>query len=305
MNIACITHPACLLHDTGPTHPESPARLQAIENALVATQLNALLTRREAAPATDAQLLRVHSAAHLQRLAAAQPNSGLHWLDPDTALGPHSLRAARFAAGACLQGIDLLLNTAEAAVFCAVRPPGHHAERDRAMGFCLFNNIAVAAAHALACGLERVAIADFDVHHGNGTEAIFLNDPRVLYCSVFQHPAYPYCNPDSTRAHIVKVPLPPGSDGRVLRAAIEQHWLPILDAFAPELLLISAGFDGHAEDPLAQWYLSEDDYAWVTLKLKEIAERHARGRILSTLEGGYALDALGRSVVAHLRALLV
>lgn len=304
MTITYITHPACLQHDTGPLHPESAARLWAIEDALKASRLELALRRLEAPQVTQEQLLRVHSAAYLDWLAAAQPSSGIHWLDPDTALSPASLGAARHAAGACVLGVDLLLAGATPAVFCAVRPPGHHAERARAMGFCLFNNVAIGAAHALAQGLTRVAIVDFDVHHGNGTEAIFEADPRVLYCSVFQHPAYPYSAPGSTHAHIIKVPLPAGANGAVLGAAVEAHWLPALEQFAPELLLISAGFDGHREDDLSQWDLVEADYSWLTGVLRGIADRHAQGRILSVLEGGYALHALGRSVVAHLRALL-
>jgi acetoin utilization deacetylase AcuC-like enzyme len=304
MTITYITHPDCLEHDTGPGHPESAARLWAIEDALRASRLELALVRVDAPLASDEQLLRVHSAVYLEQLAAAVPAHGIRWLDPDTPIGPRSLDAARRAAGACAHGVDLLLDGATPAVFCAVRPPGHHAERGRAMGFCLLNNVAVGAAQALARGLKRVAIADFDVHHGNGTEQIFAGDPRVLLCSVFQHPAYPYAAPESTHANIVKVPLPAGSDGAALGTGVEAHWLPALEAFAPELLLISAGFDGHVEDPLAQWRLQESDYGWLTGVLRGVAQRHAQGRILSVLEGGYELHALGRSVVAHLRALL-
>ena len=304
MTITYITHPDCLEHDTGPGHPESAARLWAIEDALRASRLELALVRVDAPSASDEQLLRVHSAAYLEQLAAAIPDHGLRWLAPDTPVGPRSLDAARRAAGACVHGVDLLLDGVTPEVFCAVRPPGHHAGRDGAMGFCLFNNVAVGAAQALVRGVRRVAIADFDVHHGNGTEDIFAGDPRVLLCSVFQHPFYPYSEPGSAHANIVKVPLPAGSDGAALAAAVERHWLPALEAFAPELLLISAGFDGHIEDDLAQWLLQESDYGWLTGVLRGVARRHAQGRILSVLEGGYALHALGRSVVAHLRALL-
>jgi acetoin utilization deacetylase AcuC-like enzyme len=304
MTITYITHPDCLEHDTGPGHPESAARLWAIEDALRASRMELALVRVDAPLASDEQLLRVHSPTYLAKLTEAVPPVGLRWLDPDTPIGPRSLDAARRAAGACAHGVDLLLEGATPAVFCAVRPPGHHAERARAMGFCLFNNVAVGAAQALSRGLQRVAIADFDVHHGNGTEQIFADDPRVLMCSVFQHPFYPYSEPGSAHANIVKVPLPAGSDGAALGAAVEQQWLPALEAFAPELLLVSAGFDGHAEDQLAQWRLQESDYGWLTGVLRGVAQGHARGRILSVLEGGYALHALGRSVVAHLRALL-
>lgn len=304
MTITYITHHDCLEHDTGPGHPESAARLWAIEDALRASRLELALVRVDAPMASDEQLLRVHSAIYLEKLAEAVPADGIRWLDPDTPICPRSLDAARRAAGACAHGVDLLLDGATPAVFCGVRPPGHHAERARAMGFCLLNNIAVGAAQALARGVQRVAIADFDVHHGNGTEQIFAGDPRVLMCSVFQHPAYPYDTAESAHANIVKVPLPAGSDGVALSAAVEQHWLPALESFAPELLLISAGFDGHIEDPLAQWQLQESDYGWLTGVLRGVARRHAQGRILSVLEGGYELHALGRSVVAHLRALL-
>lgn len=216
-----------------------------------------------------------------------------------------SLDAALHAAGACVYGIEELLCGATRTVFCAGRPPGHHAERERAMGGCLLNNVAIAAAHALdAHGLQRVAIVDFDVHYGNGTEQIFADDPRVLFCSVYEEHAYPYVEQNPVGAHIVKVALPAGSTGAALGEAVETHWLPALEEFAPQLLLISAGFDGHAEDDLGQWQLREADYAWLTGVLRGVAERHAHGRILSVLEGGYALHALGRSVVAHLKALL-
>ncbi|MFA7386971.1 MAG: histone deacetylase family protein [Thiohalobacteraceae bacterium] len=309
MTIAYISHPDCLTHATGSVHPESAKRLWAIEDALRASRLELALRRLDAPPATDAQLLRVHSPEHLQRLAAATPRAGLHWLDADTALCPDSLIAARRAAGAGILGVDLLLDGSAQAVFCGVRPPGHHAERGRAMGGCLFNNAAVAAAHALeAHGLGRVAIVDFDVHYGNGTEQIFAPDPRVLFCSLYQPESYPHAEAESlpagTHPHIVKVPLPAGADGAALSAAVESHWLPALTAFAPQLLLISAGFDGHAEDDLGDWRLLEADYGWLTGVLRGIADRHAQGRVLSMLEGGYEPHALGRCVVAHLKALL-
>lgn len=306
MTITYISHPDCLRHATGPVHPESAARLWAIEDALRSSRLELALRREDAPLVTRAQLLRVHSAEYLDQLAAAVPETGIHWLDFDTALSPRSLTAAYRAAGACVHGIDLLQNGAAQTVFCGVRPPGHHAERGRAMGSCLFNNVAVAAAHALEVyGLERIAIVDFDAHYGNGTEDIFAQDPRVLFCSVYQPDAYPHTSDDLHSGHIVKVPLPAGSKGADLGVAVEEHWLPALDRFVPQLLLISAGFDGHVEDDLAQWNLLEADYSWLTSVLRGVAERHARGRILSVLEGGYAPHALGRSVVAHLKALLV
>ena len=309
MTITYISHPECLRHDTGSVHPESAARLWAIEDALRASQLELALRRLDAPYATDAQLLRVHSAEHLERLAAASPSTGLQWLDADTALGPASLSAARHAAGAGILGVDLLLAGTAQTVFCGVRPPGHHAERGRAMGGCLFNNVAVAAAHALtAHDVKRIAIVDFDIHYGNGTEQIFAADPRVLFCSVYQPEAYPLAEaaalPDDARPHIIRTPLPAGADGGALGTAVETHWLPALTAFAPELLLISAGFDGHAQDDLGDWRLLEADYGWLTGVLRGVADRHAQGRILSVLEGGYEPHALGRCVVAHLKALL-
>jgi acetoin utilization deacetylase AcuC-like enzyme len=229
----------------------------------------------------------------------------LHYLDPDTALNPHTLTAARHAAGAVVLGVDLVLKKECATAFCAVRPPGHHAERRRAMGFCLFNNVAVGAAHALeAHGLERVAIVDFDVHHGNGTEDIFQGDPRVLMVSTFQHPLYPYCGVDNPAANMVNVPLAAGEGSDAFRAAVVERWLPALDAHRPQLVLISAGFDAHREDPLAGLKLTEADYTWVTHELMGVAARHAQGRIVSSLEGGYALSALGRSVTEHVRVLV-
>ncbi len=305
MTITYISHPDCFKHDTGPVHPESAARLWAIEDALRSSGLDLALRRMDAPLATQEQLLRVHSAEYLAQLAAAVPATGLHWLDFDTAIGPASLTAAYRAAGACVEGVNLLLSGAAQTVFCGVRPPGHHAERGAAMGSCLLNNVAVAAAHALdAGGLERVAIVDFDAHYGNGTEDIFGTDPRVLFCSVYQPDAYPHDSTDTPGDHIIKVPLAAGSRGAELASAVEEHWLPALDGFAPQLLLISAGFDGHVEDDLAQWNLVEADYSWLTAVLRGVAERHAQGRILSVLEGGYEQHALGRCVVAHLKALL-
>jgi acetoin utilization deacetylase AcuC-like enzyme len=225
-------------------------------------------------------------------------------LDPDTSMNPYSYPAALRAAGAAVLGVDLAMSGEVANAFCNIRPPGHHAERGRAMGFCIFNNVAVAAAHALAHhGLSRVAIADFDVHHGNGTEHIFCDDPRVMLCSTFQHPFYPYVGADSGNEHIVNVPLPAGTGGAEFREAVARHWLPALEAFRPELLLISAGFDAHRDDDMAMMRLVDADYAWVTGELMQVAARHAQGRIVSMLEGGYELNALGRSAAAHIKAL--
>ena len=233
------------------------------------------------------------------------PAHGLVELDPDTYMGPHTLTAALRAAGAVVLATDLVLAGEATTAFCSVRPPGHHAERAQAMGFCVFNNIAVGAAHALrAHGLERIAIIDFDVHHGNGTEAIFRNEPRVLMCSTYQYPLYPYVVGAMEPGHMVNVPLPPGAGGAALRAAVEKQWLPELERFAPQLILVSAGFDAHRDDPLASLTFTDGDFGWVTATLLEVAERHAGGRLVCSLEGGYALHALGRSAAACARALL-
>lgn len=304
MATAYITHPVCLLHDMGAWHPESPARLQAIDAQLRANGIAASLHSLEAPCVERSALLRVHTTAHVAAIEASAPESGMRELDPDTAMNPSSLDAAFHAAGAAILAVDQVMAGEESNAFCAVRPPGHHATRNRAMGFCLFNNVAVAAAHALeAYGLARVAIVDFDVHHGNGTEDIFRDETRVLLCSTFQHPFYPYCGADTVSDHIVNVPLPAGTDGPAYRAAFEERVLPALDAFRPEFVLFSAGFDGHRDDPLAQFNLLESDYAWITEQVCAVAQRHAGGRIVSTLEGGYALGALGRSAAAHIEVL--
>ncbi len=303
--IAYLSHPDCLLHDVGPGHPERPARLNAINDQLVRSGMEFVLQPREAPRVAREHLERVHDPAYVDALFEQAPDAGLVPLDSDTSMMPRTLDAALRAAGAVVAAVDLVLAGDARAAFCAVRPPGHHAEPGRAMGFCYFNNIAVGAAYALdVCGLERVAIVDFDVHHGNGTEAIFRDEPRVLFCSSFQHPLYPFSGTDTAGDHILNVPLAAGSGGAEFRRQVEARWLPALEAFRPRLVLISAGFDAHAEDHLGQLRLREEDYAWITGRLREIADRHAGGRIVSCLEGGYALDALGRSVVAHLDALI-
>jgi acetoin utilization deacetylase AcuC-like enzyme len=236
-------------------------------------------------------------------IEAASPESGVHYLDPDTAMNPHSLTAAQHAAGAVVLGTDLVLRGEARTAFCAVRPPGHHAERRRAMGFCLFNSIAVGVAHALALGLKRAAVVDFDVHHGNGTEQIFAAEPRVVMVGTFEYPLYPYSGVEPLGPNMHNVALAAGSDGEAFRAAMTQICLPALEAHRPEILFVSAGFDAHRDDPLANLRLIEADYAWVTGELVDLAGRHAQGRIVSSLEGGYALPALARSAVAHIKAL--
>jgi acetoin utilization deacetylase AcuC-like enzyme len=246
----------------------------------------------------------VHTPAYLDALAGSVPAHGVQHLDPDTALCPATLAAAGRAAGAVVRAVDLVCGGQAENAFCAVRPPGHHAERAKAMGFCFYNNLAIGVAHAMAVhGVQRVAVADFDVHHGNGTETIFHDDPRVLMVSTFQHPFYPYSGAEGRSERMVNVPLKAYSAPGEFRAAVEEAWLPALEAFKPEMIFVSAGFDAHREDDMAMLNLTEADYAWVTAQLKTVAARHAQGRIVSVLEGGYALSALGRSVVAHIKVL--
>ncbi len=307
MTTLLFTHPACLDHDTGHGHPERPDRLRAVLAALDAPDFVAL-DRRSAPAATREALLRAHAPDYVDAIFDALPASGLAALDADTIVSPGSGEAALRAAGACCAAIDAVLAGEGRNAFCAVRPPGHHATRTRAMGFCLFDNVAVGALHARAVhGIRRIAIVDFDVHHGNGTQEIFRDDPDCLFVSSHQMPLWPGSGGrDERGAHgqIVNIPLPPGADGAVFRAAIEGVALPALEAFRPELVLISAGFDAHHADPLAQLALGEADFAWITRALAGLAGRHCDGRLVSTLEGGYDLDALAASVAAHLRVLM-
>jgi acetoin utilization deacetylase AcuC-like enzyme len=301
---AFITHRDCHLHDMGSFHPESPARLAAISDQMIAQGIDPYFAYHEAPLATFEQLLRVHTAAHLERLKRSAPELGIVHLDPDTAMCPHTWQAALRSAGAGVRAVDLVMAGEVQNAFCAVRPPGHHAERANAMGFCFFNNVAVAAAHALAAhGLSRVAVVDFDVHHGNGTEDCFKEDGRVLMASIFQHPFYPYSGTENPAPNMLNVPLPAGTDGEEFRMVVSDVWLPRLREFRPEMLFISAGFDAHYEDDMGNLKLLEKDYAWVTEQLKRLAAETAGGRIVSILEGGYSLSALARSVTAHLRVL--
>jgi len=305
MSIAYISHYKCQLHDMGSYHPEQPARLSAINDRLIATGLDMVLRQYDANPASREQLVAAHDAAYVDTIFRKSPQSGTVSVDGDTSMNPHSLEAALLAAGAATQGVDMVMSGEVSQVFCGVRPPGHHAEHDKAMGFCLFNNIAVAAHHAITQhGLERVAIVDFDVHHGNGTEDIVKGDERILFCSSFQHPFYPHTGHDCDANNVVNVPLPAGSGGAEFQQAVTQHWLPRLEAFAPQLVLISAGFDAHQADPLADFNLVDEDFAWITRRLCEQADRSAGGRVVSSLEGGYDLHALARCVEAHIKALL-
>ena len=307
MVTAVFTHPACILHRMGAGHPESPQRLEAVLQALCAPEF-AALEWRDAPRATEEQIARVHDARYVRALLAAVPSDGLVQVDPDTAIGPDSGEAMLRAAGALVTAVDAVAGGEVRNAFCAVRPPGHHAEPAQPMGFCFFNNVAVGALHARARhGLRKVAVVDFDVHHGNGTQHMFEHDPDLFYASSHQSPAYPGTGRADERGvagNVINVPLPPGADGRLFRAAYQSTILPKLEAFAPDILLISAGFDAHQADPLAALALNEADYAWVTTALCQVAARHSQNRVVSALEGGYDLDALASSAKAHVQALM-
>src|SRR3989440_768736 len=304
MRTALVTHADCLRHDMGAHHPEQPARLTAIDDQLIASGIGPHLQRYEAPLATEEQLARVHPLKYVRAIHEIAPSDGTVHLDPDTAMNRYTRQAALGAAGAGVMATALVLKGKAKTAFCPVRPPGHHACRARAMGFCIFNNVAVAARHAIqAHGLERVAIIDFDVHHGNGTEDIFENDEHVLMASIFQHPFYPYSGTEDPAPNMHNVPLAAGSGSRELRAAVTRTWLPALEEFRPQLVFFSAGFDAHVEDDMAMLRFTDADYGWVTEQVADIARRHADGRMVSLLEGGYALGALGRSAVQHIRVL--
>ena len=300
-------------HEMGRGHPECPERLDAIEDRLLATGVADALERCEVPLATLPQITRAHSVAHVehleelsQRLVADAPAGGPEHapIDPDTSLNKFTVLAARRAAGAAIAATDAVMSGELENAFCAVRPPGHHACRDNAMGFCFLNNVAIAARHAIEVhGLKRVAIVDFDVHHGNGTENILSDDPRVLMVGIFQHPFYPYSGTEHPAANMLNLPVPAYTKGMDVRELIEMMWMPRLEEFQPEMIFISAGFDAHREDDLGQLGLNENDFAWITGRVRDIAKRYSKGRIVSMLEGGYSLDALARSVEAHVRVL--
>lgn len=311
---AYITHPSCERHDMGEGHPECPERLHALSDHLLIKGLMDCVQPHDAPPATREQLLRVHGAPWLDQLERLAPPRGavdeagrpLHVrLDADTQLNAWTLEAARHAAGAAVLAVDLVMGGAAPNAFCAVRPPGHHAKRAQGAGFCFFNNASVAVAHALAAhGLTRVALVDFDVHHGDGSEDIWAGDARVLLCSSFQRDLYPFRGDAPAAPNVVLAPLPARSGGQPMREAIQTHWLPALAAFAPQLIVVSAGFDAHREDEMGNLGWVEADYAWLTQRILEQARASAQGRVVSLLEGGYALSALARSAAAHLRELV-
>lgn len=304
MQTAYITHSACLAHDMGEIFPEDAARIHAIHDQLIASGVLDYLAPFEAIPASREQLLRVHAQDYVDQVLAMSPVAGFAELDGDTRMNPYTLQAALHAAGAVVLGVDLVLSGQAQNAFCNVRPPGHHAGRDRASGFCLFNNVAIGAAHAMGQhGLKRVAIVDFDVHHGNGTEEIFHEDANVMLCSSFRHPYYPYSGAESGNAHIINIPLAAGCSGAEFRSLASECWLPVMREFKPQLIMVSAGFDAHREDDMGGLDFREADYRWITDEIKSVADEYAGGRIVSALEGGYALSALGRSAVAHIKSL--
>lgn len=309
MTTAIYTHPDCKRHEMGSWHPECPERLQAIEDQLIASRIDMFLEHRDAPEADMADIARVHTADAIARIrenvpSIAESHSGYYPLDADTMLNAYSWKAALRAAGAAVAATDAVIAGEFDNAFCAIRPPGHHARPSEAMGFCLFGNVAIAAKHAMEVhGLQRVAIVDFDVHHGNGTEEAFSGDPRVLMASFFQHPFYPYSGAGPHSDNMVNVPVPAFTKGDAIRGIVTNKWLPALHAHRPEMIFISAGFDAHREDDLGQMGLVEDDYAWITQQIMMVAKEHAQGRIVSCLEGGYNLSALGRSVVAHMKVL--
>ncbi|MFK7996796.1 MAG: histone deacetylase family protein [Granulosicoccus sp.] len=305
MSTVLISHRDCVGHEISAGHPECPQRIDAINDQLKAQDIYDYLQHREAPLASREHLLLAHSEAYVSHIHDMAPSSGTVQLDADTAMNMHSLDASLRAAGAGVMAVDMVCAGEVKNAFCLTRPPGHHAERIQAMGFCFFGNIAIAARHAIKVhGLERVAILDFDVHHGNGTEDIVDGDPNILFCSSFQHPFYPGNFRENVIDQRVNVPLSSGSNSADFRHAITSHWLPALERYKPQMIFVSAGFDAHAEDPLASLSLMDDDFVWITTQIMDVADQYADGRIVSMLEGGYALPALGRCATAHVKGLM-
>ncbi|MFT5225719.1 MAG: acetoin utilization deacetylase AcuC-like enzyme [Polaribacter sp.] len=324
MVVGIISHVLCSEHDMGESHPECPARLTSIEKhlglaGLDEAGLDKTVENIEAVSIPKALLSLAHDDVYIDYVFDNSPNDGLFPLDLDTTMTPSTLAAALLSAGAAVQAVDLVMENKVTAVFCATRPPGHHAERNKAMGFCFFNNVAIAAAYAKQkYQLKKIAIVDFDVHHGNGTEDIVSGQPGVLFCSTFQHPFYPFSGVSDgvanggndadghgeTASNVINTPLSANAGSAEFRQAIRDHWLPALNQFKPEMIIISAGFDAHAEDDMSQVQLYDEDYRWVTDELKFVADQYCQGRMVSVLEGGYNLEALGRSVVAHIQGLI-
>jgi acetoin utilization deacetylase AcuC-like enzyme len=304
MTTAYISHSDCALHNPGLGHPESMARLRVIREKLESSELWPRLVHCEAPEVSWSAVTAVHTPAYVESIKARFPLKRNIDIDGDTTLSEFSLDAARRAAGACVHAVDLVMAHAVNNAFCAVRPPGHHACVDRAMGFCVFNNVAIAAQHAIdAYRLERVLIVDFDVHHGNGTEHAFANNPKILMCSTFQSPLYPFSGGLDVASNMINCPIAPGGGREQIKQAIQTHWVDAIDRFKPQLVLVSAGFDAHESDPLADMTLTTDDYGWITHFLKRVAEEYCDGKLVSTLEGGYELEALADSVYAHVEAL--
>ncbi|WP_434779560.1 histone deacetylase family protein [Neisseria sp. Ec49-e6-T10] len=306
---ALIYNPECMAHDMGPENPETPERLTAIMQAFAQSKLSEYVGQTSSAKATEQQIARVHPPSYLNYLESITPNTGIVTINADMAIGQHSLNAAQFAAGAVVKAVDMVMSAEVFNAFCAIRPPGHHAHSKKSVGFCFLNNVAIGAMHALnEHRLKRVAIVDFDAHHGDGTEEIVQNDSRIMFLSVFQHPFFPFNDEESLKEHhtnpnIILSPLAANSGSFELRKTIARQWLPRLKAFKPELIIISAGFDGHKDDEMSHLNFVEADYKWMTEKLMRIADLYGKGRMVSVLEGGYNVSSLSRSVIAHLEAL--
>jgi len=307
MSVAYIYHPECVTHEMGDEHPEHPARIGAIENQLMSSQLFDFVRHYESPTATRRQLSRAHDLKYIDKILnfSKRPAGDHESLDPDTILTPKTPQAALRSAGAAILATDLVMTKKHREAFCNVRPPGHHALRSQAMGFCFFNNVAVGAMHAIQeYGLRRVAIIDFDVHHGNGTEDIVKDDPRIMLCSSFEHPFYPFSGTEETGRNVLNTPMPAGTNGDKYKEMMQEKWLPALHRFKPELIFISAGFDAHRDDDMGHFLLNVNDYAWITKEILAIADKYAEGRVVSMLEGGYELSSLARSVASHLRVLM-